>query len=188
MAVLFCIRTSYSLDAAWLLGQPYSHWECLQWSVEAHWWYQWFALLRWQEGGQAISGASNEGFKQFINNFGLIDLGLQGHPYTWNNRLSGSFNIQKWLDRGITYDWWKILFPHATAIHLTTIHLDHKLLLFNSNQSPHPYPKPFWFEAMWLDHLDMSTIIREAWRKGTSLASKSKKTKIALWEWDKVVF
>lgn len=41
---------------------------------------------------------------------------------------------------------------------------------------------------MWLEHLDTASIIQEAWKRGYSLATKLKNTKMALREWNKVVF
>lgn len=113
-----------------------------------------------KRGGRAVSSSSTEGFRQFLNLFGLIDLGFTGHPFTWNNRRRGAANIQERLDRSFANAQWKILFPQASIVHLTAIHLDHKPLLFNSNPNPYPLPKPFRFETMWIDHPDTIHVIQ----------------------------
>lgn len=36
-----------------------------------------------------------------MEDHGLMDLGFEGHPFTWNNKRGGLENIQERLDRGI---------------------------------------------------------------------------------------
>lgn len=48
-----------------------------------------------KKGGRAVSQSSNGGFRHLINTHGLIDLGFQGHPFTWSNRRRGVANIQE---------------------------------------------------------------------------------------------
>lgn len=89
-----------------------------------------------KQGGRVVSRSSAGGFRQFINQFGLIDVGFTCYLFTWSNRRSGAASIQERLDRSFANDQWKILFLHATIVYLTTIHSDHKPLLFNSNLNP----------------------------------------------------
>lgn len=52
-----------------------------------------------KHGGRAVSSTSTGGLQQLVDRFELLDLGFQGHPYTWNNRRHGAANIQERLDR-----------------------------------------------------------------------------------------
>lgn len=148
------------------------------------------ALLSQEDkrGGRAVGGPSTGGLRGFVNQFGFIDLGFHGHPFTWSNRRSGAHNIQERLNRSLVNAQWKPLHPHASLLHLTAIHSNHKPLLLNTNPGSHNLPKPFRFEAMWLEHPDTSYIIQAALQKGHSLATKLKNTKVALRKWNKTVF
>lgn len=44
-----------------------------------------------------IAQSSSLGFRGFVQSCGLIDIGFSGAQYTWNNRRSGSTNIQEQL-------------------------------------------------------------------------------------------
>lgn len=148
------------------------------------------ALLNQEDklGGRSVTSSSNSSFQKFINDLGLIDVGFLDHPYTWSNHRSEAAHIQERLDRSFANATWRLQFPHAVVTHLTAIHSDHRHLLFNSNPISHSFPKPFRFEAMWLDHPNTSRIIHIAWAKGFSLLSKFKNTKTALKAWNKNIF
>ncbi|KAG8376161.1 hypothetical protein BUALT_Bualt09G0034400 [Buddleja alternifolia] len=38
-----------------------------------------------KKGGKSFASSSNEGFKNILDKDGLVDLGFDGHPYTWSN-------------------------------------------------------------------------------------------------------
>lgn len=115
-------------------------------------------------------------------------MGFSGHAFTWNNRRSGHANIQERLDRSYVNATWKLNFAQSTVIHLPAIHSDHKPLLINTMPTSDSPPKPFCFEAMWINHPDTSLAIEEAWNRSLSFASRLKNTKIALKQWNKTVF
>lgn len=49
-------------------------------------------------GGKAVASSSHGGLRKIMDDHGLIDLGFEGHPYTWNNRRGGLANIQNgWI-------------------------------------------------------------------------------------------
>lgn len=139
-------------------------------------------------GGRPVSSSSSGGFQRFITDFGLIDVGFLGHPYTWSNCRSGTSHIQERLDRCFANPPWKINCPNAVITHLPAIHSDHRPLLFHSNPISQSYPKLFRFEAMWLDHPDTHRVIQTAWSRDYSFSSKIQHTKNALKDWNKNVF
>lgn len=202
--IVNCIVSATDFSIPWqftfLYGPPISglrleFWDCLA-SIGDAFSGPWnligdFNSLLSQEdkiGGRAVSCSSIGGFQHFVNSYILIDLGFHGHPYTWNNKQIGSANIQERLDRCFGNLQWKTLFPNAMILHLAVISFDHKPLLFNANLYPQHPPKPFKFEAMWIDHPDTAHIIQTTWTKGSSLSSKLKHTKDALKLWNRQVF
>lgn len=72
---------------------------------------------------------SNGGVRKVINDHGLIDLGFEGHAYTWSNKRSGMTNIQERLDTGYANKEWKLKFPEAKITHLAALKSDHRPLL-----------------------------------------------------------
>lgn len=72
-------------------------------------------------GGRPVVSSSTKGFRQFVEDMALIDMGFVNSKFTWNNRREGVANIQERLDRGFANDCWKIQFPHATVTHLSAL-------------------------------------------------------------------
>lgn len=131
-------------------------------------------------GGRPVASSSSGGFQKMINDKGLIDLGFEGHAYTWSNKRSGLANIQERLDRGFANDIWKMRFPNAAITHLSALHSDHKPLLLQLHSQPDHLPRPFKFETMWTTHLDTAYVIQEAWNRQIQFESRLKNTKSAL--------
>lgn len=129
-----------------------------------------------------------------MNEFGLVDLGFAGHPFTWNNKRIDSHNIQERLDRGIASYSWRLLYPNATIKHLTPHQSDHKpILLYTSPPQP-TQPCPFRFESMWLRDNSVYRVVEEAGKqfvRGSPafvLSTKLRVTKLALKTWNLVTF
>lgn len=53
-----------------------------------------------KHGGRVVGSSSIGGLQGIVDDFGLIDMGFTGHPYTWSKRRRGKANIQERLDRG----------------------------------------------------------------------------------------
>lgn len=139
-------------------------------------------------GGRTVASSSNGGLWRIVDDHGVIDLGFEGHAYTWNNIHGGMENIKEWLDRGMANEQWLLQFPEAKIKHLVAIHSDHKPLLLHTNPIIGDLPKPFKFESMWRGHSDIALVIEEAWNRVIPLLSKLKTTILALKEWNKTVF
>ena len=45
-------------------------------------------------GGRLVASSSHCPFKQFIDHFGLVDLGFVGNPFTWSNNRQGVASIK----------------------------------------------------------------------------------------------
>lgn len=112
-----------------------------------------------KRGGRPFASSSNGGFKNFMDNNALLDLGYVGNMFTWSNRRTGSMNIAERLDHGIANNQWKMIYPNAVITHLIASHSYHKPILFHLDSPMQSLPRPFKFETMWTSHPDTGLII-----------------------------
>ncbi|KAI8011548.1 hypothetical protein LOK49_LG06G02178 [Camellia lanceoleosa] len=68
-------------------------------------------------------------FAERINNCNLIDLGCVGPRLTWTNNRHGLANIMERLDRAMSNEKWRALFPEGTVRTLPRTHSDHSPLI-----------------------------------------------------------
>ncbi|KAG8363065.1 hypothetical protein BUALT_BualtUnG0008000 [Buddleja alternifolia] len=120
--------------------------------------------LNWKKkGGKEFVESSAGGFKVILEEGGLIDLGFEGHPFTWSNQRDRLANIQLRLDRCVAnFDWIEI-FPKAFVSHLPAINSDHSPLFFVTDSSFNYGPKPFRFKNMWIRDPSCKDMVFGAW-------------------------
>jgi hypothetical protein len=141
-------------------------------------------------GGYPVSSTSNCPFRNFINLFGMIDLGFAGNPYTWSNNRQGMHLIKERLDRGLASPNWIHLHPKYFLLHLPALTSNHNPISLTTNTSSCFLPRPFRFEEFWSKDSTCATIIEAAWLKSVfttptkRLPKKLKNTKLALLEWN----
>jgi hypothetical protein len=92
-------------------------------------------------GGRPFNSYSPNPFIDFMDGYGMIDLGFYGNPYTWSNHRHGFSLIKERLDRGIANCNWINFFPSYSVIHLPAHTSDHSPLLLNSNLPVHSFPR-----------------------------------------------
>jgi hypothetical protein len=102
-----------------------------------------------KKGGRPFASSSNCDFKNFIDHFGMIDVGYAGNPFTWNNNRKGLENIKERLDRGLASLSWVYLHPKFPLIHLPAHNSNHNLIALNTNTSTCFLPRPFKFKEFW---------------------------------------
>ncbi|KAI7991201.1 hypothetical protein LOK49_LG12G00888 [Camellia lanceoleosa] len=71
----------------------------------------------------------NQRFRNRINNCNLIDLGSVGPRLTWTNNRQGLANTMERLDRAMSNDRWRALFPEGTVRTLPRTYSDHSPLV-----------------------------------------------------------
>lgn len=103
-----------------------------------------------KRSGAQFASSSSMGLHLFVTtNYGLVDLGFNSNPFTWNNGRLGAANIRERLDRGIANQAWRV-FPNASIIDAPASASDHLPLILNTNGHSNIHRRPFRFEAMWV--------------------------------------
>lgn len=103
-----------------------------------------------KRSGAPFASSSSMGLHLFVTtNYGLVDLGFNSNPFTWNNGRLGAANIRERLDRGIGNQAWRV-FPNASIIHAPASASDHLPLILNTNGHSNIHRRPFRFESMWV--------------------------------------
>ncbi|KAL7213867.1 hypothetical protein ACSBR1_026324 [Camellia fascicularis] len=104
-------------------------------------------------------------FAERINNYNLIDLGNVGPKLTWTNNKKGLANTMERLDRAVSNDKWRALFPEGTVRTLPKTYSDHSpLVALTQGMHPsNPNTRPFRFEATWLYHPTFPDVITKSW-------------------------
>ncbi|CAJ2635885.1 unnamed protein product [Trifolium pratense] len=108
-------------------------------------------------------------FAQLMDHCGLLDLTTTGGRFTWHRNNNGIRILSKKLDRGLANVEWRLAFPEAFVEILCRFHSDHNPLLLRFGGLPIIRgPRPFRFEAAWIDHNDYSALVESAWRSSSN--------------------
>ncbi|XP_024632727.1 uncharacterized protein [Medicago truncatula] len=107
-------------------------------------------------------------FSNFMNNCNLLDLTTTGGRFTWHKNNNGIRILSKKLDRGMANVDWRLSFPEAFVEVLCRLHSDHNPLLLRFGGLPLTRgPRPFRFEAAWIDHYDYGNVVKRSWSTHT---------------------
>lgn len=97
----------------------------------------------------------------------MVDLPCTGRRFTWHHRCRSNTYVAKKLDRGLADMTWQWAFQDAYVEVLQRLRSDHNPLLLRCGGPPPPRgPRPFRFEAAWIDHNDYSKVVEDAWIEG----------------------
>jgi exonuclease III len=89
-----------------------------------------------QMGINQRSEAQMSKFRDCLTDCRLADLGYSGYPFTWDNKRSGTANVQARLDRATASDDFLQLFPLTSVQHIVTEESDHMALLIKVAAAP----------------------------------------------------
>lgn len=117
-----------------------------------------------KRGGASHSQRLLDGFREVLSDCNLIDMNLEGYPYTWQRKENLVVVLEETLDRALVTPAWLQLFPHARLSNLFSFTSDHTPILLNlvSRQKDF-FRRSFRFENKWLTEPDIDTIVNSRW-------------------------
>ncbi|RYR65357.1 hypothetical protein Ahy_A03g011289 [Arachis hypogaea] len=123
-------------------------------------------------------------FRRFVDDNGLMDIGLKGSRYTWYINLRNNFITRERLDRVLN-----VILKAAPAISL-----DYCALILET-QPRDRIKKEFRFEAFWTEHEECKEVIRRSWQQDhgnrncwNQFTRKRSRCKRELTEWSRRKF
>jgi hypothetical protein len=130
-------------------------------------------------------------FLDNINDCKLIDLGAIGTKFTWRGaQVSGHDRIFERLDRALSNDEWRIMFPEAIVKVLPRIDFsDHHPILIMLQGIHHTQRKnKFRFEKAWMYHDTYKDLVKHQWNKNDALPHNISHMEVELNKWKRNVF
>ena len=117
-------------------------------------------------GGSNRSHIQMQLFRDIINEYGFLDMGYKGNPFTWKKFFSDGRTIAELLDRCLATNEWLVRFGGSMVHHLTCSTSDHSpLWIIPENLEVATLEKPFRFEEMWLVEKGCLDTIKAEWVK-----------------------
>lgn len=118
-------------------------------------------------GGTARNPSRFSFVRQVVSDCAFIDLGFEGHPFTWTNGRQGEENIQCRLDRAFGNEEFCNGFSPIKVLHLPRFGSDHAAVLIHL-EAPQQSEKMrrkklFRFEESWCSDGRCEDIIRHCW-------------------------
>ncbi|KAM6555383.1 hypothetical protein CsatB_002402 [Cannabis sativa] len=118
-------------------------------------------------GGNPYSAWLIEGFKEVTQQCGLIDLEMNGHPFTWEKSKDTPQWIEAKLDRTMVNHDWLIKFPDAKLFNTEVSPSDHSpLFLDMEHRVAVERVRHFRFENCWVRFQECEAIIQDSWSNG----------------------
>uniref|UniRef100_A0A453EM00 Endonuclease/exonuclease/phosphatase domain-containing protein n=1 Tax=Aegilops tauschii subsp. strangulata TaxID=200361 RepID=A0A453EM00_AEGTS len=131
-------------------------------------------------------------FRDVLEVCGLVDLGLIGAPFTYDNKRSGAGNVKVRLDRAVATSSWRNMFAFAAVTHVPSPCSDHVALLIKGSPDPGPVGcKLRRYELFWERDPALPDVINEAWvalgsvQNMAQLREALAKTMLSLGAWSK---
>ncbi|XP_071901112.1 uncharacterized protein [Coffea arabica] len=141
-------------------------------------------------GGTWRDEGSFKAFKNFINDNQLMDIGFEGHPWTWCNNWEGEGEIKQRLDRGLCSYPWLQVFDKVKCKHLDSFASDHSMLLIDTHPTKFRRKKRFYFDKRWLQRDEVLDVVRQAWDQRDDgsrmfkVMQKVKRCRVNLLKWN----
>lgn len=110
-------------------------------------------LLPSNQWGGIFNNSRAAIFANLMDNCNLLDLITTDDRYTWQQNNNSHYIVSKKLDRGLANVDWRLSFLEAFVEVLCRLHSDHNHILLHFVGLPLARgPRPFRFEASWIDH------------------------------------
>ncbi|PNX85909.1 hypothetical protein L195_g041983, partial [Trifolium pratense] len=110
------------------------------------------------------------GFREAIQDCNLIDIPLQGYPFTWIRRRGKPDMVEEKLDRAMATQRWIDLFPNSKLSNLIADRSNHSpILLSLIDRDNRNVKRPFRFENAWLKENELQNVVTSSWRRDEEL-------------------
>lgn len=130
-----------------------------------------------------------QGFRDAIQDAGLIDLFMEGYNFTWFKSLGTSRAVEEKLDRALATDSWLAMFPNASLECLTATSSDHYPLKLScvANRQLSAQGTQFRFENSWLLESEFKPFVQQCWNScaNKTITSKLNLCASEMLNWDK---
>ncbi|XP_042964656.1 uncharacterized protein LOC122298876 [Carya illinoinensis] len=134
-------------------------------------------------------------FNDFIDTCGLVDMKAVGSKFSWCNGQRGLAWSWSKLDRCLMNVVAASFFSDALCKYMARTTSDYAPLSFVFKNMGNRYgPSPFKFKQMWVSHSNFWEVVNDTWstsidtRGLQGLATKLKKVKVVLKDWNRRVF
>ncbi|KAF7830019.1 reverse transcriptase [Senna tora] len=110
-----------------------------------------------KHGGRSGGSRPDQGFRDWVDNCAMMDMGFTGSRYTWRRS-----EVSIRLDRIMVSQNWKLMFPEAAVVHLPCFKSDHNplwLRFYPSVNSQYRHDRPFRFLAAWVTHESFLNVV-----------------------------
>lgn len=129
------------------------------------------------------------GFRQATQDAGLIDIHMEGYPFTWFKILGTPHAVEEKLDRALITTSWLQLFPNAKLENLVAPSSNHFPILLDktSTARSHRVERSFKFENAWRIEEGVNEIVQGSWigNSNTSVINKLSRCAEDLTQWSK---
>ncbi|KAJ9545526.1 hypothetical protein OSB04_025233 [Centaurea solstitialis] len=107
-----------------------------------------------------------QGFREALLDCRLIDIPMQGFPYTWSRHKGRPNEVHERLDRAVATQSWYNLFPDHWVENLTCSISDHSpIALHTQVRQPIAHNRNFRFENKWLQEPSFNQFLLDSWNK-----------------------
>ncbi|XP_058782174.1 uncharacterized protein LOC131656479 [Vicia villosa] len=123
------------------------------------------AHIEEKRGGVKASMSRCTRFRNSLQMCKLTDLEARGPKFTWRGPVfHGGQRIYEKLDRAVSNDEWRLLFPEAFVKVLMRVEFsDHHPIIINLKEDKHvKYHRPFRFENAWLLNETYDSMLHES--------------------------
>lgn len=104
------------------------------------------------------------GFNTALNDCELTDLGMRGHPFTWERSRGTDHWIEERLDRAVVTSDWRELYDMAAVENLHAVTSDHSAIFLRlSGTVMRRSRKNFKFESAWLLDVNCKNVVEASW-------------------------
>lgn len=99
------------------------------------------------------------GFRKAVEDAGLIDMHMEGYPFTWFKSLGIPRAVEEKLDRALA---WMQIFPHARLENLIAPSSDHYPILVERTPMQHPHRgrRSLKFENAWRLYEGLNEVVQ----------------------------